>query len=94
MIQVPHPQKGISLCLGTREINVHEVVNGEVLYGHYDETAHDSPYHCTGTYRMRIDRWIEAAGMAISDGAAPFCRLEPEPWSLGHNLEGSAAEGG
>jgi hypothetical protein len=83
MVQIPHPQRGISLLLGSREVNVHEVVDGEVMYGIYDETAHDNPCRCTGTYRMPIDRWIDAAGKSILDGAAPFCRLEPEPWSLG-----------
>ena len=84
MVPIPHPYAGLTARQGKREVNVHEVREGVVYYGLYDEDADDRPCYCIGLYRMPVEDFIDRLGGHLARGdAAVFTLLDNrEPFAL------------
>lgn len=74
-VLIPNPYKGLTARLGRREVNVHEVRDGIVYYGLYDDDAEDAPYHCVAAYQLPQEDFINRLGRSILDGAVTFSLL-------------------
>ena len=57
--------------LGAQEVNVHDVSNGVVYYGKYED-GEEWPVRL---YRMREEDFINSAGRSIIDGASVYSRI-------------------
>lgn len=68
--------EALTLRLGSREVNVHFVKNGEVHFGQYDDMAEQFPLNCVGLYRLPVDQFRKQMESALSRGAVPFTRIE------------------
>lgn len=80
-IAIPHPYTGLTARLGRQEINVHDVTDGIVYYGKYDDDADDAPYHCIALFQLPVEDFINRLGRAILDGAVTFSMLTaPQGW--------------
>lgn len=71
-VTIPHPYRGLTARLDRREVNVHEVRDGIVYYGMYDDDADDCPYRCVACYQKTVEDFINSLGRAILDGAVTF----------------------
>jgi hypothetical protein len=65
------PVRGLTYRKGTREANVHEVIDGTVYYGMYEDGS-DSP---VATYRTSLKEWKRLAQKAMKHGASVFMHL-------------------
>lgn len=63
------PYVGMTLRLGKQEINVHDVKDGVVYYGKYDDDAHDAPEHCVALHQVSLSDWREQFEKALKEGA-------------------------
>lgn len=84
LVPILHPYKGLTARSGKREINVHEVKDGIVYYGLYDEDADDCPFYCLGLYQLPVEAFIDRLGGHMARGdAAVFTLLDnSEPFAL------------
>lgn len=80
VVPIPRPYKGLTVRHGNREVNVHEVYEGEVLYGLYDFTRDDAPEYCLGTYRLPVEEFIDRLGGHLARGDAfVFSLIDDRP---------------
>lgn len=75
LVPIPHPYTGLTARQGNREVNVHEVYKGDVLYGLYDFDRDDAPCYCIGTYRMPVDEFMDKLGGHLARGDAAVFSL-------------------
>jgi hypothetical protein len=76
-VLIPHPYQGLTVRLGDREANVHEVKDGTVYYGMYRDDPGFYPA-CVGLYRKSAEEFINSLGRAILDGAMVYSLLNDE----------------
>jgi hypothetical protein len=50
-------------------VNIHDIKDGRVYYGKYDDDAHDAPEHCIGLFRVPIADFRAALRSEIKRGA-------------------------
>ena len=77
-VLIPQPYQGLTVRLGKREVNVHEVSNGTVYYGMYDDDAEEAPYRMVGAYQTKVDDFVNMLGRAILDGAVTYSLIKEE----------------
>jgi hypothetical protein len=73
---IPYP--GLTARLGKLEANVHDVRDGIVYFGVYDDDADDCPCNCVALYRVSVEAFMNKLGKAIEDGAVLFSSLLPQ----------------
>ncbi|MDY0186191.1 MAG: hypothetical protein RBR43_09980 [Desulfuromonadaceae bacterium] len=65
------PVRGLTYRKGTREANIHAVLDGTVYYGMYEDGS-DVP---VATYRANLREWKRLAKKAMKHGASVFMYL-------------------
>jgi hypothetical protein len=78
VVLIPQPYQGLTARLGRREANVHEVKDGIVYYGMYDDDADDCPYRCVALHRKPVEDFVNSLGRAILDGAVTFSLINTD----------------
>jgi len=58
---------GMTWRRGKREVNIHDVKDGVVYYGLYDDDAHDAPEHCIGLYQRTVADFSQALAALLAD---------------------------
>ncbi len=64
-------EAGASWRKGKQVVNIHDIKDGVVYYGKYDDDAHDRPEHCVGLFQRQIADFRAALKRAIKQGAKP-----------------------
>lgn len=70
------PYAGLTVRLGKREVNVHDVHEGTVYFGEYHDEADDRPCRCVGLYRMSAIEFRDSVEKAVAKGAVTFTLTE------------------